>query len=64
MGGVMPFREYLNETLMGPHFLCGNVRKFSIAENGCAHRFQHTRARAEFWYLGLFDFQRFLSLKI
>ena len=23
--------------------LCGNVRKFPIAKNGCAHRVQHTR---------------------
>ena len=23
--------------------LCGNVTKFSIAKNGCAHRVQHTR---------------------
>ena len=25
------------------NLLCGNVRKFPIAKNGCAHRVQHTR---------------------
>ena len=32
--------NFSNET---QKLLCGNVRKFSNAKNGCAHRDQHTR---------------------
>ncbi len=57
-------REFLDFS-GGSKLLCGNVRKFPVAKKWlCSSCSAHSNySRAELWYLKLFDFQRFLSLK-